>query len=181
MAANKFLDYAGLQHLVNNYIINKKTGTTVGDILYVSSVASNIPTYSRLGIGTEGQVLKVVSGVPAWATDTVGVYYAGTGLTLDGTTFNHSNSVTAQTTQALYPITYDAQGHITGGGTAITALPNPYGLSFKQNGSFVESYIGSAALDIDFVDFTIDSTSVNDTLQITVNAITTAEINALFS
>lgn len=32
----------------------------------------------------------------------------------------HANSVTAQTTQAVYPIAYDAQGHITGSGTAVT-------------------------------------------------------------
>jgi len=35
-------------------------------------------------------------------------------------TIGHTNSVTAKTTQALYPITYDAQGHITGSGTAVT-------------------------------------------------------------
>ena len=51
-------------------------------------------------------------------------YTAGTGLSLSETTFNHSNSVTAQDTQALYPIAYDAQGHITSGGTAVTVPTN---------------------------------------------------------
>ena len=51
------------------------------------------------------------------------VYAAGTGLSLSGSTFNHSNSVTAKTTQALYPIKIDAQGHISGYGTAVTSLP----------------------------------------------------------
>lgn len=32
----------------------------------------------------------------------------------------HANSVTAQTTQAVYPIAYDAQGHITSGGAAVS-------------------------------------------------------------
>ena len=41
-------------------------------------------------------------------------YSAGTGLSLSGTTFNHSNSVTALTTEGLRKIKYDAQGHITG-------------------------------------------------------------------
>lgn len=50
------------------------------------------------------------------ATNTT--YTAGTGLSLSGTQFNHSNSVTAKTTQAIYPVTFDAQGHITGSGTA---------------------------------------------------------------
>ena len=41
-------------------------------------------------------------------------YSAGTGLSLSGTTFNHSNSVTAVTSAVFKKITYDAQGHITG-------------------------------------------------------------------
>lgn len=49
---------------------------------------------------------------------------AGTGLSGGGSsgsiTLNHSNSVTAKTTQAVYPITFDAQGHITGAGNAVT-------------------------------------------------------------
>ena len=54
-------------------------------------------------------------------------YSAGTGLTLSGTTFNHSNSITAGTvgtssatsgsTLAVPYVTYDAQGHITATGT----------------------------------------------------------------
>lgn len=48
---------------------------------------------------------------------------AGTGLTatVSGglTLLNHSNSIAAKTTQAIYPITIDAQGHITSVGTAL--------------------------------------------------------------
>lgn len=52
-------------------------------------------------------------------TDTT--YTSGTGITVDSNNaINHSNSVTANSTQAIYPITYDAQGHITGAGTAFT-------------------------------------------------------------
>jgi len=73
MAAKKYLDDTGLQYLIDNYIINKQIGTTKGDILYVStSATSGSPgtvVYSRLGIGSAGQVLKVVSGVPAWANE----------------------------------------------------------------------------------------------------------------
>jgi hypothetical protein len=39
--------------------------TTLGDIEYRSATAN---TNTRLGIGTNGQVLSVVGGVPAWAT-----------------------------------------------------------------------------------------------------------------
>jgi len=40
-------------------------GTTLGDIAY-SSATANVNT--RLGIGTNGQVLAVSGGVPAWTT-----------------------------------------------------------------------------------------------------------------
>ena len=75
---------------------------------------------------------KMYVNVP-W-TDTT--YSAGTGLSLSGTTFNHSNSVTAGTagtssatsstnrTIAIPYITYDAQGHITGSGTHTHTLSN---------------------------------------------------------
>ena len=58
-------------------------------------------------------------------TDTT--YSAGTGLSLSGTTINHSNSVTAGTagtssatsgsTLSVPYVTYDAQGHVTASGT----------------------------------------------------------------
>ena len=52
---------------------------------------------------------------------------AGSGLTGGGAlssnvTIGHSNTVAAQSTQALYPISIDAQGHISGYGTAVTPL-----------------------------------------------------------
>lgn len=64
---------------------------------------------------------------------------AGTGLSLSGTTFNHSNSVTAGTAQGdasktlafggtftIPTVTYDAQGHVTGKGTTTMTMPaNP--------------------------------------------------------
>ncbi len=43
--------------------------TTLGDIEYRSSTAN---TNTRLGIGTTGQVLTVVGGVPSWATASAG-------------------------------------------------------------------------------------------------------------
>lgn len=80
---------------------------------------------------------KMYVNVP-WENTT---YSAGTGLSLSGTTFNHSNSVTAGTagtsgatsstnrTIAIPYVTYDAQGHITGSGThthTIDTYPEAY-------------------------------------------------------
>lgn len=65
-------------------------------------------------------------------TGTVTKVTAGTGLSIGTTaqgnftttgTINHTNSITAQTTQALYPIKIDACGHISAYGTAVTSLP----------------------------------------------------------
>ena len=69
-----------------------QTAYTVGDILYASSTTA----LSKLGIGSAGQVLKVTSGVPAWAADanaggTVTSIAFGDGLT--GGTITGSGSV----------------------------------------------------------------------------------------
>ena len=61
-----------------------QTSYTVGDILYASSTTA----LSKLGIGSDGEVLKVASGVPSWAADTntgltsVGITETGTALTI---------------------------------------------------------------------------------------------------
>lgn len=64
---------------------------------------------------------------------------AGTGLSKSGTTLNHSNSVTAKSTQAVYPITFDAQGHITGAGSAATILTIGTGASNAAAGNHTHS------------------------------------------
>lgn len=49
-----------------------------------------------------------------------GTYSGANGITITDSIISHTNSVTAQTTQAVYPIKFDAQGHITGSGSAVT-------------------------------------------------------------
>jgi hypothetical protein len=48
---------------------NLNPSTTLGDIEYRSSTAN---TNTRLGIGSDGQVLTVAGGVPSWATAAAG-------------------------------------------------------------------------------------------------------------
>lgn len=95
--------------------------------------SSNITTIGTLSSGTVPWAR--LSNVPAGATKegTVTKVIAGTGLSIGSTsggnfttsgTINHTNSITAQTTQALYPIKIDAQGHISAYGSAVT-IPNP--------------------------------------------------------
>lgn len=97
-------------------------------------------------------------------------YSAGTGLAIDGTTINHSNSITAKTTYnqataspgygGTFKITepkYDAQGHITGTQVATitmpaaqtipTSLKNPKAITIGS-----KTYDGSAAVTIEASD-----------------------------
>ena len=68
-------------------------GTTLGDLAYSSATAN---TNTRLGIGSNGQVLTVASGVPSWAAASAGggwqVVKASTTFTSvadTGTTFDN--------------------------------------------------------------------------------------------
>ena len=83
------------------------------------------------GGGTSGQFLAydgswaVPAGtysLPTASSSTKGGIKVGTGLTISSEVLNHSNSVTAQTTQAVYPIKIDAQGHISAYGNAVTSM-----------------------------------------------------------
>ena len=77
-------------------------GTTLGDLAYSSATAN---TNTRLPVGTNGQVLAVVAGVPAWQNGTTGDIEgvtAGTGISGGGTsgTVTVTNSMaTAMTTK----------------------------------------------------------------------------------
>jgi hypothetical protein len=88
-------------------------GTTLGDIAYSSATAN---TNTRLPVGTNGQVLAVVAGVPAWQNGTTGDIEgvtAGVGITGGGT----SGTVTVTNDMAT---TITASGDIvvgTGSGT----------------------------------------------------------------
>lgn len=58
------------------------SGLTSQDLLVASSSSAVV----RLAVGTEGQVLKVVSGVVAWGTDNASSKFAANWITADGTT-----------------------------------------------------------------------------------------------
>jgi len=87
--------------------------TTLGDIEYRSATAN---TNTRLAIGTTGQILSVVAGVPAWVANDVGditEVAAGTGISGGGT----SGSVTITNSMAT---AIDAKGDLIGGTGADT-------------------------------------------------------------
>lgn len=125
--------------------IDKSILTTKGDIIYAS--AANTPT--RLGIGTNGKVLKVVGGVPSWADDVnthnAHIIYSGTksdgtdissgtasseNITLgdSGVTAGHYGDASNQTpsygsTFKVPSITVNAKGIVTGIATHTVKIP----------------------------------------------------------
>jgi len=58
-------DFAAFGQPVDTSLKALNPETTLGDIAYRSSTSN---TNTRLGIGSTGQLLSVVAGVPAWAT-----------------------------------------------------------------------------------------------------------------
>ena len=91
------------------------TDTTFTDTLQVTTIkAPSTAGGTTHTAGTNGQALMSNGTSTYWGTPVGTMYSAGTGLSLSGTTFNHSNSVTAVTTAGMLKVKYDAQGHITG-------------------------------------------------------------------
>lgn len=99
-----------------------------GAITALSATVGNTitPVYLNGGAVTAlGYTLA--KSVPSDAKFSDTTYSAGTGLSLSGTTFNHSNSITSGTagtsdatsgsTLAVPYVTYDAAGHVTAAGT----------------------------------------------------------------
>ena len=92
--------------------------TTVGDLIY----GSGVNTSSRLAIGTSGQILTVVAGVPAWASlgTIVSSFSAGT------TGFTPSTATTGAVTLA-------GTLNIANGGTGITSFGTGVQTALGQN------------------------------------------------
>ena len=119
----------------NDYI-DKVTlnGTTYNIKDTTSGYTSEALTSAEISAGTS-TANKLISAktlsdaLSGFGGGTITGVTAGTGLTGGGTTgtvtISHSNSITSQTTQAIYPIKIDAQGHITSYGNAAT-IPTVY-------------------------------------------------------
>jgi len=71
-----------------------QTTVTAGDLLYGS--AAN--TWSKLAKGTDGQILRLVTGFPAWGTDYTGTVTSVAALTLGTTGTDLSSTVANGTT-----------------------------------------------------------------------------------
>ena len=121
---------------------------TTQDTTYSNMTAATASAAGTHGLvpapaaGKQGQFLR---GDATWATPTNTTYTAGSGLTLSGTQFKHSNAVTAgtagtssatsgQDTLAVPYVTYDAQGHVTAAGTHTHTINTFEGCTNEANG-----------------------------------------------
>ena len=102
--------------------IDKSILTTKGDIIY----ASGAGTPTRLGIGTNGKVLKVVNNVPAWSDDnnTHNSHIVYSGKKADGSTDISSGTASS--------------GNITLGDSGVTA--GSYGDASNQTPSYGSTF-----------------------------------------
>lgn len=112
-------------------------------------------------IGTSTTTFLNESG--KWSTPVGTTYADGTGITIgSGNAINHSNSVTAQTTQKVYPIKIDAQGHISAYGTSPTTLSG-YGITDAKIASGVIT-LGSNTITPLTASSTLDATKLSGTI-----------------
>lgn len=134
--------YDAQGHITGSSAVVKKDITDLG----IPAEDTNT-TYS---ISKSGNTVTLTGsdGATSSFTDKDTTYSAGTGLSMSGTTINHSNSVTALATASLKKIKYDAQGHITGVADVtksdITALGIP-GENTDTKYTATKENIGSAS------------------------------------
>lgn len=98
------------------------TSYTETDPVFSASAASGIKSTDITNWNSKTSNTGTVTQVTAGTGLKIGTATSGGNITTTGT-INHINSVTAQTTQAVYPIKIDAQGHISGYGSAVTSMP----------------------------------------------------------
>lgn len=117
-----FLDAtSSIQTQLNSKITNPMT--TAGDIIYENAISAP----ARLGIGSTGQVLTVVSGLPAWATPATSGTVSSVAFADDSSTPIYSVSgspVTSSGTLAITLATQSANTVFAGPTTGSAAEPS---------------------------------------------------------
>ena len=107
-----------LQNAIIQNLASDPSNPVAGQV-YFNTTTNRFRVYTGTEWDEMGTGGGTVTSVSASNTDG-SLSISGSPITTTGTIeIEHTNTVTAQTTQGLYPITYDANGHITGAGTAV--------------------------------------------------------------
>lgn len=201
--------YAGIKCEVGDMIICITDGTAANNAHWTvvqtnidgavtgpaASTTNHIATFN----GTTGKVIKdsgytIATSVPSGAKFTDTTYSAGTGMSLSGTTFNHSNSITAGTasgdaaktlawggTFTIPSVTYDAQGHITAKGSTTMTMPgnpnNHYTTALKVGKSATDTANAAATNGNVYLNL-MDNTTIRDSHKIVGSGATTVTSDA---
>ena len=125
--------------------------TTAGDL--ITGGASGAP--GRLGVGTDGQILKVVSGAPAWTTPGAGTgvveaIVAGTGITVDATDpANPIVTATASAPVTAIPIAVSDEATALTTGTAKVTFRMPFSFTLTAVRASVTTAPTGSVLTVD--------------------------------
>lgn len=140
-----------------NFAAASGSGITVSGASGTVTIGSS---FGALGIfnGSDANALGSYSPTSALSLAFGGGLQAG--ITGDKINVSHINKITAQTTNKLGSIKFDANGHITGF-TEVTSLKNPYAVSFGV-GSSLTSYDGSGAVSFKIAAGTTSGTGSSD-------------------
>ena len=103
------VDLNGIINWLKGWFYDKGEVNTIAN----SKLNANLTTANK-NLVTNGSGDVVLEDKPVIPDISGKIDTAGTGLSKSGTTLNHSNSITAQTSTALKKISFDGQGHITG-------------------------------------------------------------------
>ena len=170
--------------------ITAGTGLTGGTITTTGTIALDTSgvtagTYQGITVDSYGRVTSASDMGYTTNTGTVtsvgitdggGLTISGSPITTSGSiTVGHTNSVTAQTTQAVYPIKIDANGHISAYGTAVTILKKYSGTitgdSSKKSFTITHN-LGSRDVIVQVYDGTSYEEVIVDVTRTTTSAVT---------
>jgi hypothetical protein len=140
--------------------------TTNGDLIY----GTGSGTFSRLGIGSSGQVLNVSAGVPAWSTPS-----SGGGMTLLSTTTLSGATTTISSIsgsyKTLYAVIYGVTNNTTEGLFSVepNATNNITGLDYIFAQVVTNNTLGPIYLSRNASSYYPDRTNANNAWALTID------------
>lgn len=139
-------DFAAFGQPVDTSLKALNPATTLGDLQYRSATAN---TNTRLGIGSTGNVLTVVGGVPAWAAPASG------GLTLLSTTSLTGATTTISSIDQTYvnlQIVITGVTNATSNGDKIRIAPNAQtNLSYAFQTVYDGTTLSNGGMNADYI------------------------------